>query len=699
MSDPQSTEPQAAATPVAPEANSAPELATAVAVAEVPAATEPAEAAPAEAATAAAEPSGAEPRDAAASGDAALESSAKSSKSSKKKKKKAAPAAPKTAFSHLFGRTPRRNAFAAGELVAGIVDRIGEESLHVDLFGRASAYVDRNEPDWQSLEPAQRDTRLAEALNLEALAPVASDAAAPAAALDTTEAAAASAETVSVEGDAAVAEAPVAAEASAELGDPATAPESSVEAPGSERNSEELAAGEVVADEAAAPAAKAELPPLAPTEASVWPETKHEAPEAEAIFRGRVVAASESRHVAIVNRAVDVEAARQLIERAASTRERVWGLVFGFNRGGFDVLVEGVRVFCPASSIDADTPHNPVPWLGRKLQFHVSSKRPKGSDYVVTRRSLAEREARRRAGERLKSLKAGAKLSGTVKSIKDFAVILDLDGIDGFLHVSELSWDRAAKPDALVKLGEVLDVEVLRIEAPSKTQKRAKISLTRKPFLDDPWGGAEEALSPGLPRDAKVLRVAPFGAFLELAPGIEGLLHESEFPTDAGRQVKPEPGQMLRVVVDKVDRKQRRIGLSRLSAAELAALEAGATPDPAKAKSIKVGAQVEVIIDKSEPKGLNVRVDGVFGKRGRGYLLRRELGDQGAGDTRKTLAAGAKLSAKVVGFEKDGRLRLSCRALALDEERRAVQAYRKEASKQGLGTFADLLKAKLDQGA
>ena len=186
---------------------------------------------------------------------------------------------------------------------------------------------------------------------------------------------------------------------------------------------------------------------------------------------------------------------------------------------------------------------------------------------------------------------------------------------------------------------------------------------------------------------------------MELAPGIEGLLHISEL----GKGLKHanqalEDGQEVQVIAERVDNKQRRISLSMLSEAEIAAIASGDFDPASRPKSLKVGSRVTVVIDRVEHAGISGHVKGVLGRKGRAFIPNRELGNQSESDKRTSREAGSEIQVKIIGTDRSGALRCSVKGLEIDEERRAVREYRKEAAKQGLGTFADLLKSKLSQG-
>jgi small subunit ribosomal protein S1 len=217
----------------------------------------------------------------------------------------------------------------------------------------------------------------------------------------------------------------------------------------------------------------------------------------------------------------------------------------------------------------------------------------------------------------------------------------------------------------------------------------------------DPLEAAKDTIRPGMPIKGKVVRTTDFGAFIELQENIEGLLHISELGgsrelTHAKQAVTE--GDEIHVVVERVDRQQRRISLSKLTEADAAAIEAGEIEVGKAPRSLKQGSIVQVIVKRVDHSGVQVQVDGMLGKRGRGFIPGRELQDV-RDDKRKGVSQGDTIEVKVIGTERDGTLRCSIRARLLDDERKAVREYRKESAKQGLGTFGDLLKAKLGGGS
>ncbi|MFW6198100.1 MAG: S1 RNA-binding domain-containing protein, partial [Myxococcota bacterium] len=425
-----------------------------------------------------------------------------------------------------------------------------------------------------------------------------------------------------------------------------------------------------------------------------------EPPPVGSIFRGRVGAVAESSHVALINRIIDRDAVKAKLAKAQEDKQRVSGVIFGFNRGGFDVIVEGIRAFCPASAMALEPIEDPRPYVGRKLEFTLPPNKG-GGGIIVSRRGILEREARKRARQRLKSIERGHRMVGRVTDVREFGLFVDLgEGLEGMVHASELSWQREARPRDVAKPGDEVIVRVLEVKPANRKDRLGRVSLSMRAVEPDPWDQHSELLQTGVPRKGRVVRTTDFGAFVEVAPGIDGLLHISELGKElshASQAVKE--GEELDVVVDRVDRQQRRISLSKLSPMEAELVDKGELDLSKRPKSLKPGSHISVLVERVEHAGVLVKVQGVLGKRGRGFIPNRELQSPEGNVDRKQLQPGSTLEVKVIGTDREGGLRCSVRARFLDEERKAVQQYRKEASKQGLGTFGDLLRAKLEQNS
>ena len=247
----------------------------------------------------------------------------------------------------------------------------------------------------------------------------------------------------------------------------------------------------------------------------------------------------------------------------------VEGLVTATNKGGFEVTIAGVRAFCPVSQIDTRFVENPEEHVGARYQFRITkleAGRGKGRvDIVVSRRALLEEEAAAAAEETRAKLHEGAVLSGVVTSIKPYGAFVDIGGLEGMIHISELGHARVGDPSEVVAPGQRVEVKVLRIEAPSGDKKREKIALSLKALESDPWDDATRRLAEGTSLRGVVVRTQPFGAFVEIAPGVEGLIHISEL--GAGRRINHprevvREGQEVEVRVLSIEPQKRRISLS-----------------------------------------------------------------------------------------------------------------------------------------
>jgi len=450
-----------------------------------------------------------------------------------------------------------------------------------------------------------------------------------------------------------------------------------------------------VKDDAKAKPKKAPEPEYTPEQLAPTELEPLEPPAVGSIFRGRVAAVSESGHIAIVNRLIDRKLAKARVRHARDERNRLRGVVFGYNRGGFDVIVEGIRAFCPASGMALGMIDDPENFVGQRLEFTIPTGKT-GRSIIVTRRGILEREARKAARERMKTLEKGQRLKGPVTEIRDYGVLVSLgDGLDGLVHQSEVSWSRGVRPADAVSVGQEVEVEILKVTPATRKDRHGRVALSIKACLPDPFDEHAEVLKRGVPRKGKVVRTTDFGAFVELVPGIEGLLHISELGRDLkhANEVLKE-GEEIDILIERLDKKERRISLSRLTKSDLQAIESGEWDPTLAPKSLKRGAHIQVTVDRVEHHGIFVQVAGVLGKRGRGYLPNREL-PEGRGDKKKRFAPGTTHEVKIIGTDRDGGLRLSIKGREIDEERKAVREYRKEASKQGFGTFGDLLKQKI----
>jgi len=246
------------------------------------------------------------------------------------------------------------------------------------------------------------------------------------------------------------------------------------------------------------------------------------------------------------------------LEEAFRNNETVTGMVVKKVKGGLEVNI-GVAAFMPASQADLRMRRNLDPLIGQELTVRIVKLNRRRENVVVSHRDVVEQESKHKKEELFSRLEEGADIEGTVKSMTEYGAFIDLGGIDGLLHVSDISWGRLNHPKEMLRVGQQVSVRVLRFDRESE-----KISLGMKQLTEDPWLVAFEKYPPGKRVTGRIVNLAPYGAFVELEPGVEGLLHVSEM---SWKRIK-NPSQVLtagdavEVVVTEVNPEQKRISLS-----------------------------------------------------------------------------------------------------------------------------------------
>jgi small subunit ribosomal protein S1 len=246
------------------------------------------------------------------------------------------------------------------------------------------------------------------------------------------------------------------------------------------------------------------------------------------------------------------------LEHAFKTETPVEGVILGKVKGGLKVDI-GVSAFLPGSHVDLRPVRNLDRYLGQRARFLILKFNRARSNVVVSRRGVLERERASLKEQTLKVLEEGVILEGTVKNITDYGAFIDLGGLDGLLHVTDMSWGRIQHPSEVLKVGDKVKVVVLKYDP-----ARERVSLGMKQILPDPWTKAAENYPPGARLRGKVVSVTDYGAFVELEKGVEGLIHVSEMSWSK-RAVHParvvSEGQTVEVQVLGVDEANRRISL------------------------------------------------------------------------------------------------------------------------------------------
>ncbi len=248
------------------------------------------------------------------------------------------------------------------------------------------------------------------------------------------------------------------------------------------------------------------------------------------------------------------------LEDAYNRNLPVEGKVTEVIKGGFEIQVIGLKAFCPISQIDMQYCKNPDEHMNQTYTFVVTRFEGEGDNIVLSRREYLAHEAKNRAEAFWKKIEEGGVYEGTVTSIREFGAFVNINGIDGLLHISEISYERIEDPGQVLKVGQTLNVAVKSID-----RDRRKIALSLKSMMDDPWDAAAEKLSSEGEFQGKVVRLKTFGAFVQLFPGVEGLVHISRLGTDRRHQHPKEVlkiGDIVTVRVLEINEANRRISLT-----------------------------------------------------------------------------------------------------------------------------------------
>ena len=401
-------------------------------------------------------------------------------------------------------------------------------------------------------------------------------------------------------------------------------------------------------------------------------------------------------HAMVVSTSGGIMLSRKLARGAATDRQiedafhtglPVEGKVERAVKGGYEVRVGRQRAFCPVSQID--TLREATAHEGRVYQFRIVEYAEGGRNIVVSRRALLEAQQQATAAEVRRSIVPGAIVKGRIASVRDFGAFVDFGGgVQGLLHVSEMGWSRVADASQLVKPGEEITVKVLRVD-----EEKQKISLGLKQLTDDPWSKVPATYEVGQVHAGRVTRIAEFGAFVELEPGIEGLAHASTFaPTgrpDGWTALVP-PGMTASFEILTIDLEKKRIGVALVP--EGSARAGGAAAGPGE---IVPGARLTGKVERHEKFGVFI-----FLAPGRtGLIPMSETGIARDGDVPRAFPIGADVEVVVLEVDPSGRrIRLSAKAIHDAREADEVREYKEReevAQSDAFGSLADKLRGAL----
>ena len=416
-------------------------------------------------------------------------------------------------------------------------------------------------------------------------------------------------------------------------------------------------------------------------------ELKNDAGEFEVALGDRIKAmvVSTQGGLTLSRRLAGAAASDEQFETAFQSGLPVEGKVERAVKGGYEVRIGRRRAFCPISQIDLRGA-DPSAHEGHVYQFRIIEYKEGGANVVVSRRALLEEEQRENAAKLRDKIVAGAVLTGRVASLREFGAFVDLGaGVQGLLHVSEMAWSRVSNPAAMVKAGEEITVKVLRVD-----REKQKISLGLKQLSADPWTRVPEVYKVGQRLPGRVTRVAQFGAFVELEPGVEVLAHASTFaPTgrSGGWSSQVAAGTTGTFEILTIDLEQKRIGVALIEEGwARAEAAAGARP------CIVPGARLTGKVERHENFGVFV-----FLAPGRtGVIPLSETGVVKEGDVRRAFPLGADVEVIVLEIDPAGRrIRLSAKAVMEAREAEEVREWTEGNAPpaEGYGILADKLRS------
>jgi len=247
------------------------------------------------------------------------------------------------------------------------------------------------------------------------------------------------------------------------------------------------------------------------------------------------------------------------LEQASEAEDNVIGQITGKVKGGFTVSIDGIRAFLPGSLVDVRPVRDPSYLEGKDLEFKIIKLDRRRNNLVVSRRAVVEHEFAAEREDLIDRLEEGAVVKGVVKNLTDYGAFLDLGGIDGLLHITDMAWKRVRHPSEVVDVGDELEVRVLRFD-----RERMRVSLGLKQLGEDPWDNIDRRYPPGSRLFGRVTNITDYGCFVEIEDGVEGLVHVSEMDW-TNKNVNPNKvvhiGEEVEVMVLDVDGERRRISM------------------------------------------------------------------------------------------------------------------------------------------
>tara|TARA_R110002074_G_scaffold29347_10_gene84132 strand:+ start:6974 stop:8638 length:1665 start_codon:yes stop_codon:yes gene_type:complete len=359
------------------------------------------------------------------------------------------------------------------------------------------------------------------------------------------------------------------------------------------------------------------------------------------------------------------EAAWDRLEKAYEDEDRVEGAIFGRVKGGFTVDLGGAVAFLPGSQVDVRPVRDAGPLMGLKQPFQILKMDRRRGNIVVSRRAILEESRAEQRAEVIGKLAEGQVLEGVVKNITEYGAFVDLGGVDGLLHVTDMAWRRVNHPSEVLSIGQTLDVQVIKIN-----KETHRISLGIKQLQADPWDAVEASYPLGSAHKGRVTNITDYGAFVELEPGVEGLVHVSEMSWTK-KNVHPgkivSTSQEVEVMVLEIDSAKRRVSLGLKQTMR--------NPWEVFAESFPAGSTIEGEVKNITEFGLFIGLEGdIDGMVHLSDLSWDQRGEEAIQNYRK----GDVVQAAVLEVDVDReRISLSIKALGADTFSEAVDGVKR----------------------
>ena len=374
------------------------------------------------------------------------------------------------------------------------------------------------------------------------------------------------------------------------------------------------------------------------------------------------------------------------LEEAFEKSEVVTGIINGRVKGGFTVEIDNVRAFLPGSLVDVRPVRDPAYLEGKSLEFKVIKLDQRRNNVVVSRRAVVEQEHSVEREELLESLQEGNTVKGIVKNLTDYGAFVDLGGIDGLLHITDMAWKRVKHPSEVVNVGDEIDVKILKFD-----RERQRVSLGIKQLGDDPWHDLARRYPPQTRLFGKITNIADYGCFVEIEEGVEGLVHVSEMDW-TNKNVNPsrvvQVGEEVEVMVLEIDEERRRISLGIKQCQSNPWAEFSATVN----RGDKVKGQIKSITDFGIFIGLDGGIDGLVHLSDISWDL---TGEEAVHNYKK----GQEIEAAVLAIDSEReRISLGIKQLDKDPFSAWLAEHPKNSMIKGVVTEVDARGATLDLG-